>query len=59
MYRKTARNFGPMMAAAARTTVVQVDEVVEVGALDPEAVVTPCIYVDRVVVVPGRLAVAR
>jgi len=50
VYRKTARNFGPVMATAARTTVVQVSEVVEVGTLDPEAIVTPGIYVDRVVV---------
>jgi 3-oxoadipate CoA-transferase alpha subunit len=54
VYRKTARNFGPIMATAARTTVVQVDEVVPVGALDPEGVVTPCVYVDRVVAVPRR-----
>jgi 3-oxoadipate CoA-transferase alpha subunit len=51
VYRKTARNFGPVMATAATVTAVQVDEVVEVGALDPEVVVTPGIYVDRVVVV--------
>jgi 3-oxoadipate CoA-transferase alpha subunit len=51
VYRKTARNFGPVMAAAARTTVVQVREIVETGDLDPEAVVTPGIYVDRVVAV--------
>lgn len=49
IYRKTARNFGPMMAAAARTTIVQVDQIVPVGALDPEHIVTPCLYVDRVV----------
>ena len=49
VYRKTARNFGPVMAAAATTTIVQVSRVVEVGALDPEVVVTPGIYVDRVV----------
>ncbi len=48
-YRKTARNFGPVMAMAARCTVVQVDEVVELGAFDPEIVVTPGIFVDRVV----------
>lgn len=54
VYRKTARNFGPIMAAAARTTVVQVAEVVPVGGLDPEHVVTPCIYVDRVVRVEPR-----
>jgi 3-oxoadipate CoA-transferase alpha subunit len=53
VYRKTARNFGPIMAAAATTTIVQVDEVVPVGSLDPEAVVTPSIYVDRVVIVPS------
>ena len=52
-YRKTARNFGPIMAAAATTTVVQVTEVVPVGGLDPENVVTPAIYVDRVVRVTG------
>ena len=51
-YRKTARNFGPIMAAAATTTIVQVHEVVPVGDIDPEVVVTPGIYVDRVVVVP-------
>lgn len=49
VYRKTARNFGPVMAAAATTTIAQVSEVVEVGELDPEVVVTPGIYVDRVV----------
>jgi 3-oxoadipate CoA-transferase, alpha subunit len=51
VYRKTARNFGPVMAAAATTTVAQVTEVVPAGALDPEAVVTPGIYVDRLVAV--------
>lgn len=50
VYRRTARNFGPVMATAATTTVVQVSEVVEAGAIDPEVVVTPGIYVDRVVV---------
>lgn len=49
VYRKTARNFGPVMAAAAARTIVQVDEIVPAGALDPEHVVTPCLYVDRVV----------
>ena len=49
VYRKTARNFGPVMATAATTVVVQVREVVEIGDLDPEVVVTPGIYVDRVV----------
>src|SRR5438876_8177446 len=45
VYRKTARNFGPVMAAAAATTVVQVEDVVPAGALDPEIIVTPCIYI--------------
>jgi 3-oxoadipate CoA-transferase alpha subunit len=54
VYRKTSRNFGPIMASAARTSIVQVDEVVEVGALDPEAIVTPGIFVDRVVAVGER-----
>jgi 3-oxoadipate CoA-transferase alpha subunit len=49
VYRKTARNFGPVMATAATTTVAQVAEVVPAGELDPEAVVTPGIYVDRLV----------
>jgi 3-oxoadipate CoA-transferase alpha subunit len=48
-YRKTARNFGPIMAAAARCTVASVYEVVALGGLDPEAVVTPGVYVQRVV----------
>jgi len=54
VYRKTARNFGPVMATAARTVIAQVAEVVPVGSLDPEAVVTPGIYVDRVVRVDAR-----
>lgn len=49
VYRKTARNFGPVMATAAATVVVEVGEVVPTGMLDPETIVTPCIYVDRVV----------
>jgi 3-oxoadipate CoA-transferase alpha subunit len=53
VYRKTARNFGPVMAAAAGVTIAQVSRVLEVGALDPEAVVTPSIYVDRLVEVPA------
>lgn len=54
VYRETARNFGPIMAAGATTTVVQVDEIVDLGALDPESVVTPGIFVDRVVAVGSR-----
>jgi 3-oxoadipate CoA-transferase alpha subunit len=49
VYRKTARNFGPVMATAATTTVAEVLEVLPAGGLDPEAVVTPGIYVDRLV----------
>jgi 3-oxoadipate CoA-transferase, alpha subunit len=51
VYRKTARNFGPVMATAATTTIAQVGQVVRTGELDPEAVVTPGIFVDRVVTV--------
>ncbi|MEU6843361.1 3-oxoacid CoA-transferase subunit A [Streptomyces sp. NPDC046716] len=54
VYRKTARNFGPVMATAATTVIAQVGEVVETGALDPETVVTPSIYVDRIVQEAGR-----
>ena len=53
VYRKTARNFGPVMAAAAKCTIVQVREIVPLGALDPEVVVTPGIFVQRVVAVEG------
>jgi 3-oxoadipate CoA-transferase alpha subunit len=49
VYRKTARNFGPVMATAAKTTVVQVSEIVETGSLDPEAIITPGIFVNRIV----------
>jgi 3-oxoadipate CoA-transferase alpha subunit len=58
IYRKTARNFGPIMATAARRTVVEVAEVVAVGGLDPEAVVTPGIFVNRVVAVGTARATA-
>ena len=51
-YRMTARNFGPIMAMAAKCTVATVHEVVELGALDPEAVVTPGLFVQRVVPIP-------
>ncbi|HWM33088.1 MAG TPA: 3-oxoacid CoA-transferase subunit A [Pseudolysinimonas sp.] len=49
VYRKTSRNFNPMMATAATLTIASVREIAEVGELDPEAVVTPGIHVDRVV----------
>jgi 3-oxoadipate CoA-transferase, alpha subunit len=52
VYRKTARNFGPVMATAAAVTVAQVSRIVDVGGIDPEAVITPGIYVDRLVEVP-------
>ncbi len=53
VYRKAARNFGPVMASAAKCTIAQVDEIVELGALDPESVVTPGIFVHRVVRAPA------
>ena len=49
VYRKTARNFGPIMATAAKTTIVQVSEVVAVGELDPEEIITPGIFTNRIV----------
>lgn len=49
VYRKTARNFGPVMAMAAASTIAQVRRIVEPGAIDPEVVVTPGIFVDRIV----------
>ncbi len=56
--RKTARNFGPIMAAAAKCTVVQVRETVALGAIDPEHVVTPGIFVQRVVQIAALRKVA-
>jgi len=53
VYRKAARNFGPIMAMAAQCTIAQVDHVVPLGELDPEVIVTPGIFVQRVVHVPG------
>ncbi len=53
VYRKTARNFGPIMATAARCTIAQVREVVNLGDLDPEHIVTPGIFVHRVVEIPA------
>jgi len=49
IYRGSARNFNPMMATAARVTIADVEEIVEVGELDPEAIITPGIFVDRIV----------
>lgn len=55
VYRKTARNFNPVMAMAAATTIVEVSEVVPAGTIDPECVVTPGIFVDRIVAVPAEV----
>jgi len=55
VYRKTARNFNPLMATAARKVVAEVDEIVEVGGLDPEQVATPHLYVDHLVLARERL----
>jgi 3-oxoacid CoA-transferase subunit A len=49
IYRKTSRNFNPMMATAARITIAEVEELVEPGAIDPDAIVTPGIYVQRII----------
>ena len=49
VYNKTARNFNPIMCTAATTAIVQTQELVDVGVLDPEVIVTPCIYVNRLV----------
>jgi 3-oxoadipate CoA-transferase alpha subunit len=53
VYRKTARNFGPIMATAAKCTIAQVREIVNLGDLDPETIATPGIFVRRVVEVPA------
>jgi 3-oxoacid CoA-transferase subunit A len=55
VYRKTARNFNPMMATAARLTVAEVEHLVEPGELDPDAIVTPGVYVQRIVPVAGMV----
>lgn len=57
-YRMTARNFGPIMAAAATTSIASVHEVVELGEMDPEAVVTPGLYIQRVVQIPRASTLA-
>ena len=53
IYRKAARNFNPIMATAAATTIVEVDEIVPTGSLDPETIVTPSVFVDRIVQAKG------
>ncbi|WP_203247372.1 3-oxoacid CoA-transferase subunit A [Sporosarcina beigongshangi] len=54
VYRKTQRNFNPVMATAAKITIAEVDEIVEVGEIDPESIVTPSIYVHRLVQVESQ-----
>src|SRR5690606_33121966 len=54
VYRKTARNFGPIMATASRVAVAQVDDIVELGELAPESIVTPGLFVQRVVALGAR-----
>jgi 3-oxoadipate CoA-transferase alpha subunit len=54
VYRKTARNFGPIMATAAKQSIVQVSEIVSTGSLDPENVITPGIFVDTLVTIGGN-----
>ena len=53
VYKGTSRNFNPVMATASRITVMEVDEIVEPGSLSPEEIVTPGIYVDRIVKRPA------
>ncbi|MDY7574721.1 3-oxoacid CoA-transferase subunit A [Actimicrobium sp. CCI2.3] len=55
VYRKTARNFGPIMATAAKTSIVQVDKIVPLGQLDPEVIITPGIFVQRIVVASSAI----
>ena len=57
-YRMTARNFGPIMAAAARMTIATVHRVVEPGGIDPETVVTPGLYVKRLVLIERAVTTA-
>jgi 3-oxoadipate CoA-transferase alpha subunit len=52
-YRLAAQNFNPIMAMAAKTTIVEVEEIVPVGAIDPESVMTPAIFVHRIVQAKG------
>lgn len=51
-YRKTARNFGPIMAMAAKVSIASVHEVLDLGSIDPEHVITPGLFVQRIVQVP-------
>jgi 3-oxoadipate CoA-transferase alpha subunit len=58
VYRKTARNFGPLMVSAAAVAIAQVSRIVPVGTLDPETVITPGIYIQRIVQVEGATPVS-
>jgi 3-oxoadipate CoA-transferase alpha subunit len=58
VYRKAARNFGPIMTMAARTAIVEVEEIVPLGSIDPETVITPGVFVQRVVAAGPRMAQA-
>src|SRR5207237_9326233 len=53
VYRKTARNFNPMMATAGRVTVAEVENLVEPGTIDPDHIITPGVFVQRIVHVPN------
>src|ERR1700757_3601037 len=55
VYRKTARNFNPMMATAGKVTVAEVEELVDIGGLDPDHIITPGVYVKRLVHVPNAV----
>ena len=59
VYRRSARNFNPMAATAGRICIAEVEELVEPGELDPDAVQTPAVYVDRVVVAPREKRIER
>jgi len=59
VYRRTARNFNPMMATAARVTIAEVEELVEPGELDPDAIHTPGIYVQRIFCAPCEKRIER
>jgi 3-oxoacid CoA-transferase subunit A len=55
VYRKTARNFNPMMATAGRVTVAEVEHLVAPGEIDPDHIITPGVYVQRLIHVPGAV----
>jgi 3-oxoadipate CoA-transferase alpha subunit len=57
VYRRTSRTFNATMAGAAKVTIAEVDELVELGQLDPEVIITPSAYIDRVVERPKELVV--